>query len=363
MNFNSLFLILFFLPSICYSQQWEIKEMGNAFDGFGKMCYVKNLESDEIESALAIINYADTLFLHDGYGSDGMNNLSIKLHFTPNIKVKNIKMSFDKERNYFNISRFFQDSEKKSISLIYGFANNYRDGLNKIDICYLLKSKNFVHFRVETISKNYDFTFPLNASSIAINSTFIVPNYKKKNGLEHYSLELLEFGKVMSSINEGEYNLSFAGSNCINYLQKNIGEYSFIDVENIVTTDSKKHITGLIFKKSSGDILVKIQDSVIFKNLLFFSGNIKIRKNNVYKKDIATLEMYYDYFVEAGIIKNNNISIEEFKNLNKDKLVLLYKSILENPDLLDFLRIQESIFCFYEVEEYTLEVFIEPWGL
>ncbi len=363
MNFKSLFFILFILPTLCYSQQWEVKEMGNAFDGFGKMCYVKNLETDEYESLLAIVNKADTLFLHDGFGSNGMNNLSIKLLFTLDVNVKNIKMSFDKEREYFNVSKFYHDRKTQSISFNYAFTNNYKDGLNKIDICNLLRSKSYVHFRVETNTKNIDFTFPLNGSSIAIGKTFVNQSYKKLKGVRHYALEIIEFLGIMASVNDGDLNLAFAGNQCIDYFQKNIGDYSFIDVVKVISSTSNKPYSSFIFLTSSGESLIELPNEIIFKNLLFFSGNPKIPNNKRYKKDIPTLEIYYEDFLYTGIVEEEDLNKEEFYNLNKEVLLKLYEIIKDSDELLDYFRIKESVFCSYEPNEYTFEVFIEPWGL
>ncbi len=362
-NFHLVF-IMTILPILSYSQKWGVKEMGNAFDGFGKMCYVDNIENDEIKSILAIVNKSDTLIIHDGFGSNGMNNLSIKLLFTLDLKIKNIKMSFDKEREYYNVSKFYFDRKTQSISLNYAFKNDYSDGLNKIDICYLLKSKDIVHFRVETNTKNIDFTFPLNGSSTAISNTFINQNYQKRKGIRHYGLEIMEFIGIMSSANEGDFNIAFAGSNCIDYFQKKYGEYYFINITDVVSSTSEKPYTSFIFLNSSGEKLIGLPNEVIFKNLLFFSGNPKISKDdNSFKKDIPTLEIYYEDFLNAGIIKKEDLKKDDFFNLSREKLLKLYQNVIINSELIDYLRDQEDIYCFYEVDEYTFEVFIEPWGL
>lgn len=349
-----------------FSQQWEMHEMGNAFDGFGKMCAVEGMESNPDGTMLAVINYSDELILE--HSTNGMmSQLFIKLiingDFVNNdYNITKILMSFDREKDFYIIGRFNHYLESNSITIDYALSTNYNTCLNKFDIASSFKEKQVVNFRIHTNSNHYDFSFPLSGSTAAINKTFKNPNYQKAENWTDFAIESLSFMGLMASADSGELNLNSASGNCLAYFKIKYGEYYYLLIESVYTnkTDS---INSIVFKDYIGDIIAEIPYKIAFKNVFFFSGNTKIRQNKKYKKDLETLDIYFDNLKTAEIIDNDSLSFEQFCTLSEKELLSIYNDIKAYGEFFDWMRIRENVFLHYEIEEYTFKVFLEPWGI
>jgi hypothetical protein len=160
----------------------------------------------------------------------------------------------------------------------------------------------------------------------------------------------------------GKENYTNYTTFCSTYLKKKYGEYFFIQVASI-ETDDKGQFPDLIFKNLQGIIVARLSKDIYLTNRYHFSGNIKSRTNGKCERDAETLLMYYQILKEnTRLITDANVSYETFVNLSKSDLLPYFKAITQNQNLLDYMRINKSAYFHYERNEYTMEVFLEPWG-
>jgi hypothetical protein len=361
-------LLLLFITVNAYTQQWEFTEVGNAFDGFGRMSFIKNDAAPQAGLVLAVVNSSGELTLIHGTGDNGMmSKLFIRILLDEDFinssdQITKVLMSFDEEKNFYQIGQFFFDKEKNTLSLGYAFSNNFNTCLNKLDMTKLFKLKQNVHFRVFTIDNYYDISFVLQGSSVAINKTFQISDYKKAGDWTDFAIEAYGFMLVMAKANSGKDNLVMLSSNCLHYLEKKYGQFYYIMVNSVFTNKEETDKT-IDFYDNLETVIAEIPFEVAFRNIYFFSGNIKKANEKRYEKDLETLRIYYDNFSKKKLINNSTLSFEDFCNLDRTTLTSLLNKIKADPLTFDWLRAEDSLYIYYDKEEYTINVFIEPWGI
>jgi hypothetical protein len=359
---NILLLFLSFSPSLLFSQEWIYQKTGNSFDGFVRAAVVQINVDDEQQAMLGLVNKSADLNLVWGINEkNGLDNLSVVFLLPNEITPQKVLMAFDEERTNYLLN--FSFSEKR-IFIENAVTTDFKSYLAPIDIALLFKIKNTVHFRVITEDSKYDFNFPLSGSSLAINKAFLCPTYKKKYNWTDALFETMYFNLIFKKVDDGKNDYSDVSFTCMKYLEKNFGTYFFTQIKSIVSEDENEEFpSSLIFKNGQNDIVAEIAKEDYLKNFYHFSGNPKSKENEKLLKDIKTIELYFEAFQKhTNLIVNNNITIEKFSNLSKKELLPYYKSILNNKELLDYLRIDESIYYNYDAKEYTFEVFTEAWG-
>ncbi len=360
-----LFILMFSKAS---SQQWEMNEMGNAFDGFGKMCAVEALESTPKGLLLGVINDIGDVILDQGFGENGfINNLHIRLlvdesYFDRSEKVTKILMSFDREKEVYQIGRLYQSYITDPISIEYAFlGDNYGKCFNKVDICNLFKIKGQVNFRLYTESGYHDVSFPLSGSKSAIEKTFKINGYIRKGDWTDFSIEYLFFAGILSRANDGEADLSFASPNCGTFLKENYGEYYFILVQNVKVLN-RNEVPLICFYDVNGFEIASIGFDVALRNEFFASGNRKQYKDSKVQRDVDTIELYYTELCEIGFLDSTKISIDEFINSSDSDLKEVYSRLKAAPKILEIFLEIPKCYIHYSNQDYTFEVFKEPWG-
>lgn len=357
---NIFTLFLSFLPTILFSQNWEFQEFGNSFDGFGKLAAVQINLDNEQQAMLGIVNNSGKLNLTWGINEEnGINKLSIIILIPNDINPQKVLMAFDDERTNYLLN--FSYSENR-IYISNAVTPDFKSFLTSLDIISYLKQKKNVHFRVMTDDSKDDYSFPLNGSTSAINKTFVCSAYKKANNWTDAAFEMLYFTQIFSAVDNGEKNFISVAPNCVGYLEKNYGTYFFTQIASI-ESNQEEPFPSLILKNGQGLSVAVITKESYLKNYFHFSGNIKRGSDQKIQKDLDTIRLYYEAFENyTNLITANKISFEIFSNYKKHDLQTYYNSILNNKELLDYLRLDKSIYYNYEVEEYTFDVFTEAWG-
>ena len=357
---NIFTLILSFLPTLLFSQNWEFQEFGNSFDGFGKLAAVQITLENEEETMLGIVNNSGELNLTWGINEEnGINKLSIIILIPNDINPQKVLMAFDDERINYLLNFSYSDNR---IYISNAVTPDFKSFLTTLDIISFFKQKKNVHFRVMTNDSKNDYSFPLNGSTTAINKTFVCSAYKKANNWTDAAFELLYFTEIFSKVDNGEKNFISIAPNCVGYLEEKYGTYFFTQIASIESSQEEP-FPNLILKNSQGINVAEITKEAYLKNYFHFSGNIKKGLDQKIIKDLDTIRLYYEAFENyTNLISANKISFEIFSNYKKHELQTYYNSILNNKELLDYLRLDNSIYYEYEAEEYTFDVFIEAWG-
>ena len=357
---NILTLLLIFLPTILFSQNWEFQEFGNSFDGFGKLAAVQITLENEQPTMLGVVNNSGELNLTWGINdTNGINKLSIIFLIPNDITPQKVLMAFDDEKTNYLLN--FSYSENR-IYISNAVTPDFKTFLTSLDIISYLKQKKTVHFRVMTDDSKDDYSFPLNGSTAAINKTFVCSAYKKANNWTDAAFEMLYFTQIFSAVDNGEKNFISVAPNCIGFLEKKYGTYFFTQIASI-ESNQEEPFPSLILKNGQGLSVAEITKESYLKNYFHFSGNIKRGSDQKIQKDLDTIRLYYEAFESyTNLISTNKISFEIFSNYKKHELQTYYNSILNNKELLDYLRLDNSIYYNYEVEEYTFDIFTEAWG-
>lgn len=353
--------ILIVFPLSLLGQTWTYLRVGNSFDGFGRLAGVQSVEKNEESFALAVINNAETFVLREAINTkDGINNLSIRLSLNDNILVNRVLMAFDDMPTYYVLNA--------SISNKILFINNavtpdYKSFLSKIDIVNYFKKRRKVTFRLYANDSNIDVSFSLSGCSAALSKVFSCPTYRKRNDWTDAALELLVFQKMFIDADDGKRNVFNLSFTCNKYFEKEYGAYFFTQVKSI-HTKSNLTFPDLLFKNSFDDIIAEVSSDIYLVNYFHYSGNPKLDGNNKLSKDLETIELYYNAFLDkTNLIPKYNITFEAFSNLSKNQLVEYFNAAKLNKSLLDYLRQNIITNYFYEPDEYTFDVFLEAWGL
>lgn len=360
-----LFLLLF--PTAFCQKKWEMKDVGNAFDGYGKMSAVEALETTPKGLMLGVVNDIGDVNLSQGYGEKGfLNNLHIRLlvdenYFDTPEKITKILMSFDRDKDVYEIGRLFQVGIGEAIDIDYAFLGNYSKCFNKVDICNLFKLKKQVNFRVYTESGYSDISFPLSGSTIAIDKTFKINGYIRKGDWTDFAIESILFTGLLSKANDGEDNIGFAAVNCLDYLRENYGEYFFISV-NDVKIQNENGIQKIYFHDVNGIEIASMGFVDAFRNVFFVSGNIKQYDESKIQRDVETIELYYGGLCQMGYVDSTQTTVDQFVNYSDTDLKRIYTQLLADSDNLKIFRDFAKYFVFYTEDEYTFDVFTEPWG-
>lgn len=357
---NTFILFFIFSPTLLFSQGWKFQKLGNSFDGFAKAAAVQiNVENDQ-QAMLAVLNESDELNLIWGANKkNGINNLSIRIVTPSEITPQKVLMAFDDERTNYLLN--FSYSERK-IFIENAVTPDFKSYLSLLDIISFFKLKKTAHFRVITENSKYNYSFPLSGSVAAIGKTFICPSYKRAGNWTDATFELLYFQFKFSEVDNGKKNFTSIGPACIEYFQEKYGLYFFTQIKSIESKDEEP-LPTLIFKNGQEDIVAEISKESYLKNYFHFSGKPKRDETQKLLKDTETIKLYYEAFQKyTNIITNNDLSLADFSNLRKKELLPYYKSILNNKEFLDYMRLDETIYYNYEVNKYTFEVFTEAWG-
>lgn len=357
---NIFTLFLTFLPTILFSQNWEFQEFGNSFDGFGKLAAVQIILENEQPTMLGVVNNSGELNLTWGINdTNGINKLSIIFLIPNDITPQKVLMAFDDERTNYLLNFSYSDNR---IYISNAVTPDFQSFLTLLDIISYFKQKKTVHFRVMTDDSKDDYSFPLNGSTAAINKTFICSAYKKANNWTDAAFEMLYFTQIFSAVDNGEKNFISVAPNCVGFLEKKYGTYFFTQIASI-ESNQEEPFPSLILKNGQGLSVAEITKESYLKNYFHFSGNIKRGSDQKIQKDLDTIRLYYEAFENyTNLITANKISFEIFSNYKKHELQTYYNSILNNKELLDYLRLDNSIYYNYEVEEYTFDIFTEAWG-
>lgn len=357
---NIILLLLTFSTSVLFSQNWKFQKVGNSFDGFGKIAAVQiNLENEE-QAMLGVVNKSDQLNLTWGINDkNGINKLSVVFLIPDYITPQKVLMAFDDETKNYLINFSYADNKiyiRNAVSL------DYKSFYTQLDIISFFKIKKNVHFRVISENSNSDYTFPLSGCAAAINKTFICSAYKRANNWTDAAFEAINFASMYSRVDNGELNADSVAPLCTKYLKEAYGPYFFTQIASI-ESNGDEFSTTFIFKNEQGDIIAEATEESYLKNYYHFSGNVKRDLKDKLIKDTESIRLYYEAFQNnTNVIANKKISFASFSNLNKNELLFYYQTILKNKDLLDYFRLNESIYYNYEVKEYTFKVFIEAWG-
>jgi hypothetical protein len=268
-------------------------------------------------------------------------------------------MAFDDERTNYLLN--FSYSERK-IFIENAVTPNFNSYLSLLDIISFFKLKKTAHFRVITENSKYNYSFPLSGSAAAIGKTFVCPSYKRSGNWTDAIFEALYFQFKFTEVDNGKKNFTSIGPTCIEYLKEKYGLYFFTQIKSIESKDEEP-LPTLIFKNGQEDIVAEISKESYLKNYFHFSGNPKRDQNQKLLKDMETIKLYYEAFKKyTNLFTNNDLSLEDFSNLRKKDLLPYYKSILNNKEFIDYMRLDETIYYNYEVNKYTFEVFTEAWG-
>ena len=367
MKRSSLTVLFFVAFSLSYCQKWEMKDFGNAFDGIVKMCAVEALETTPEGIMLGVVNDFAEIKLSRGYGEDGfMNNLHIRLlvdesYFNKSERVEKILMSFDRDKDVYEIGRLYQVAIGQPIDIDCAFLGKYSKCFNKVDICNLFKLKRQVNFRMYTENGYHDISFPLAGSTVAIEKTYKIPKYIRKGDWTDFAIEAILFTGLMSKANDGEDNISFAASNCLKYLKSQFGEYYFLLVNDVKVENSNGE-QMIYFHDVNGIEIANVGFDVAFKNVFFVSGNIKRYEDSKIQKDVESIELYYGVLCQRGYLDSTQTAIDQFVNFSEPDLKRVYSRLKADSNNLEIFRDFSKYFVFYTEEEYTFEVFTEPWG-
>lgn len=351
------FLIPFLLiPISIYSQNWQFENTGNAFDGFKKVAFTINSPEDELYASLGVLNFSENRIIKWGdLGGNGIDNLKLILILKEQILADKLLMSFDEEKAYFILNYYEKDNQ---YTLLNAYSKDYKLFLSLLDIISNLKNKNILHLRAIAGEKKYDFKFTLKGSGLAINKSFVCPDYQKSNNWTDAFFENFHFAGLFTEVKNSSENLISFGLNCQKYFDEKYGPYFFTQINSIESIGNTQ-FPKLIFKNFQGDIVAEIDKSVYLKNYYHFSGKKKIDS----KKDTDTIKLYYDLInIHSNIIQDKKITLDSFISLSSKDLLPFFNEVISNEELLEHLRKDEDIFYEYSKEEYTFEVFSEAWG-
>ncbi len=364
---RNILLVCLLISSHMFAQKWEMREMGNAFDGFAKMSAVNADNSTPAGVLLGVVNEAKTIDLVQGIGEDGtFTNLYIRLLFNEdfidvNSNIERVLMSFDNERVVYEIRKFNVSKSAPFVELEYAFLNGYNECFNKIDIINLFKSKSKVHFRIFHDDEFDDMSFSLEGSKEAINKVYKINGYVRYGDWRDFRLEAIHQARPFSIANDGKDNITFSYINCVNFFKATKGEYFFILIDK-VKYFSEESGSYLTFYDNRSVEIAKIDDDIAFLNMLYFSGYPKILRNGRYQRDEETIQIYFDVLVQFNVIDSARITLSDFKKMERHELSEIYKLIVGNQVLFDLFRINQETFTNYSIQDYKFEVFIEPWG-
>lgn len=357
------FITLFlFIPLSLVAQNWTFQNIGNSFDGFKKLALVESISESKLKAVLGVVNYSANRTIKWHWGGDekdGLDMVSLVLLPDDEITPNQILLAFDEENSYY-IVNFTQ--EDKRINISGAVSKNYNSFLSYIDIVSLLKTKKRVHFRISTESEDFDCSFPLKGSTIAIEKSFVCPEYKKSGNWGDSFFETFHFFNSFKEVDEGKKNLIQFGYACFEYFESQYGKYYFTQINSI---ESKGYLDTptLVFKNSQGVILDELPKETYLKNFYHFSGNPKRNEAQKILKDTATIEIYYQAFKDyTDLIDTNRLSLNGFIALSPKQLIPFFDALKKNKDFLDYVRIDESIYYEYKEEEFTFNVFTEAWG-
>jgi hypothetical protein len=357
---NLVVLILIFCPNLIFCQVWKFQKSGNSFDGFVKAAAIQIDVEDDQQSMLAVVNKSDQLNLIWGTNEkNGLDKLSLRFLIPNDVSPKKVLIAFDDEQTNYFVNFSYSD---KKIYIENAVKPDFKSFLSLLDIISYFKLKKTVHFRIVYENYNQDYNFPLKGFVAAINKTFICPTYKRAGNWTDASFELMYFQFKFGEVDNGNKNFSSIGPACIGYLEKKYGLYFFTQIKSIESKDDEK-LPTLIFKNGQDEVVAEIPKEIYLKNYYYFSGKRKDYKNQKISKDTQTIELYYQAFEKyTNLITKTKISLESFSNLTKKDLILFYKAVINNKEFLDYMRIDESIYYYYDVKEYTFDVFVEAWG-
>lgn len=353
------FLLL--LPMSIIAQNWVFEKVGNSFDSYKKIALVENTSISKMKATLGVVNFSEDRVLKWQFGGEknGLDMVSLTIVPNDEISANQILLAFDEENSYY-IVNFTQEDNR--IYITGAISKNYNLFLNYIDIINLLKTKKQVHFRISTESDDFDCSFPLKGSTIAIEKSFICPNYKRAGNWTDTAIETLLFLNAFKEVDEGKKNLIQFGYACFEYFERQYGKYYFTQINSI---ESKGYLDTptLVFKNSQGVILDELPKETYLKNFYHFSGNPKRDETQKIQKDTATIEIYYQAFKDyTDLIDTNSLSLDRFIALSPKQLIPYFDALKKNKDFLDYVRIDESIYYEYKEEEFTFKVFTEAWG-
>lgn len=356
-----IFALLLFIPRDAYSQNWDFQNIGNSFDGFKKIALVESISQSKLKAVLGVVNSSAnrTLKWQWGEGNKGLDMVNLILMPDDEISPNQILLAFDEDNSYY-IVNFTQ--EEKQIYISGAVSKNYNSFLTYIDIINLLKTKKQVHFRISTESDDFDCSFPLKGSTIAIEKSFVCPEYKKSGNWGDSFFETFSFFNAFKEVDKGKKNFIQFGYKCFEYFEGQYGKYYFTQINSI---ESKGYLETptLVFKNSQGVILDEIPRETYLKNFYHFSGNPKKNEAQKIMKDSATIEIYYQAFKDyTDLIDTNSLPLEKFIALSPKELIPYFNELKRNKEFLDYVRIDESIFYEYKEEDFTFKVFTEAWG-
>lgn len=357
---NIIILLFISIPTFLFSQGWEYRKLGNSFDGFAKTAAVLIDLENEQNAMLAVLNESDEISLTWGINEqNGINKLSIRILIPSDVNPQKVLMAFDEERTNYLVN--FSYSEDK-IFIKNAVTHDFKSFFSLLDIISFFKLKKTVHFRVIDDNSTYDYSFPLNGSAAAIVKTVNCPSYKRAGNWTDATFELLYFQYIFSTIDNGTKNFSSIGPACIDYLEETYGQYFFTQIKSI-ESENEESLPTLIFKNWQGEIIAKVKKEIYLKNYFHFSGNPKRGEDQKLQKDMESINLIYEAFQKyTDILTKDNITLEDFSNLEKKDLLPYYQSVLNNNELLDYLRLRNTSYYYYEIAEYSFEVFIEAWG-
>ena len=357
---NTILLIFALCPIFLFSQRWECQKLGNSFDGFAKAAAILvDLQNGE-KAMLGVLNESDNVILKWAVNEvDGINKLSVRIILPGLINPQKVLMAFDEERTNYLVNFSYSDG---IIFIENATTPDYKTFLTVLDIVSFLKLKKLVHFRVVDENTQDDYSFPLTGSTDAISKTFSCPSYKRAGAWTDAIFELLYFQSLFSEVGNCKNNLTSLSPLLIGYIEDNYGMYFYTQIKSIECAEDES-LPTLILKNGQRKIVAEISKESYLKNYFFFSGNPKRGENQKLNKDMETIKLYYESFqYYTDIIVRNKISLIDFSNLGKNELIPYYKSILNNRELLDYMRIDKATYYSYEVNEYTFDVFREAWG-
>lgn len=354
---NIILFLVSVVPSVLYSQQWQYNYIGNSFDGFAR---IASVQIDN--SMLGIVNESDSINLRFAIGKglkNGIDQLSIRLVFPDDVAPTKVLLAFDHEQKHYLVNFRFAD---RKIYINNAISTDYKSFLSLNGIADLLKARQIVHFRVYNRDDFQDYSFPLKGSTDAINKTYLCKTCKSRGNFSDALVELLYFLNLFTQV-DGNKNYNNISLSCSDYLAKKFGEYFYTQVA-LIETASTDTLPALLFKSNSGEIIARIDKDIYLVNYFHFSGNPKEQRDGKINKDLETLDIYYKAFSEyTNIFKERELSLSQFYNLQKTDLMTLYKAVIQNKSFLEFMRKNESVYYNYNPDQYTFEVFIEPWGL
>jgi hypothetical protein len=258
------FLFFFILiPMSIFSQSWEFKNSGNAFDGFKKIAFAENIKTDTTIATLGLVNFSNKRVIKWGdLGEDGIDNLNLILILKEQIAPERILISFDNENFYYEIN--FSSNDDDKLFVLNAYSDDFKKFLSLLDIISNLKTKKMLHIRAIEGESKLDFNFSLKGSSDAINKTFICPDYKKSWNWVDAFFEYAHFASLFTKIDNGTKNLVTYGIKCQNYFDKEYGPYFFTQINSIESASNDKY-PNLIFKNYQGVKVAEIESEIYLK--------------------------------------------------------------------------------------------------